>query len=332
MKQQITELQEQLTQHFAKIIKNKTLAHAYLFNGDSGVGKLDLAVWIAQGVFCENLNSDGTPCLKCNSCLRIAENEHPDVIQIIPEGKSIKVDEIRFLKSEFAKSGVESNRKIFIIKDADKMTVNAANSLLKFIEEPFGEVTAFLLTSHINQILPTIVSRCQVVEFKQRQLKMVYDQLIEQQIDTSVACVLAHLNADIATLVELGNDEHFLKFLKEFESWFKLVLENDPQAFVMVQTRLMLLLDERQFQEYTLELINLANRDLLLGRYQQNEQIAFKKQQDQWKKLSQNMSSMQLVSGIQRALQCQDQWNANMAFQNILEALTLSLYEIYHKR
>ena len=120
MEQEITAIQPQLTQHFAKLIKQNRLAHAYLLSGASGTGKLSLAVWIAQVIFCDHRNSDGSPCLKCSECRRIAENEHPDVVRIVPEGRSIKVDQVRYLKSEFSKSGLEGNRKVFIIKDVEK--------------------------------------------------------------------------------------------------------------------------------------------------------------------------------------------------------------------
>ena len=103
-------------------------------------------------LFCQNPDDQGFPCGVCNECRRIIEKEHPDVVEIEPDGQSIKVDQVRFLKSEFSKSAVEGNQKVFIIFAAETMTTSAANSLLKFIEEPVGNTVAFLITSNRNLI------------------------------------------------------------------------------------------------------------------------------------------------------------------------------------
>ena len=120
MKMSITERQPFLTKHFAKLIRENKLVHAYLLSGAEGTGKIELAKWVAKGIFCLN-SQNGVPCLKCSECNRIENNNHPDVVTIMPDGLSIKVEQIRYLKSEFNKSGVESDRKVFIIQDAQKM-------------------------------------------------------------------------------------------------------------------------------------------------------------------------------------------------------------------
>lgn len=328
---QITAMQAKLSQHFAKLVQNNQLAHAYLFSGASGSGKLQLAIWIAQAVFCKNPQPDGQPCLQCLECKRIAANEHPDVVQIFPDGNSIKVDQIRYLKMEFSKSGLESNRKIFIIKDVEKMTTSAANSLLKFIEEPPGNVTAFLLSSYANQILPTIISRCQVVELAtNRQARL--DELIAAQIDPSMASILVNLNAPLTELKELGNDEHFQKEVTEVWNWMHAILENDWRSFVFVQTRLMNYATDKKSQERLLELIVLLCRDIMLIKYQQDEEIAFIAYQDQLVALLTQLTTVQVTQAIELVLNCWKQLSVNVSFQNILETLTLKLCDVYHNR
>ena len=133
------------------------LAHAYLFEGDQGTGKAELALWFAKHQFCLNLQEE-MPCETCNNCLRITSKDHPDVVEIEPDGQSIKVDQIRALQSELTKSGFESAKKVVIIHQAEKMNMNSANSLLKFLEEPPANFMIILETQSLGKILPTIRS------------------------------------------------------------------------------------------------------------------------------------------------------------------------------
>lgn len=144
--------QKPLMDKFLQVVNNHELSHSYLFNGEEGVGKLSLALFITMRMFCKNVSDDSMPCGHCDECRRIAEQQHPDVVIIKPDGLSIKVDQIRYLKSEFSKSGLEGNQKFFIVCDAEKMTTGAANSLLKFIEEPGANIVSFLLTTNKNLI------------------------------------------------------------------------------------------------------------------------------------------------------------------------------------
>src|SRR5699024_10691726 len=123
-------------------------------------GKKAMSFLFAKAYFCEHLE-DIVPCGQWHHCRRIQSGNHPDVHYIYPEGQSIKKEQIQQLIRELSFHGVESKKKVYIIEDADKMSTNAANSLLKFLEEP-GEMThALLLTEQVQQMLPTIISRCQ---------------------------------------------------------------------------------------------------------------------------------------------------------------------------
>ena len=138
-----------------KSIKHGRIAHAYLFEGEKGTGKHEVGIWLAQHLFCTQMK-DNLPCGKCNNCQRIEKKGHPDVLVIEPEGQTIKVDQIRRLQTEFSRSGYESRKKVFLIKEAEKMNSSAANSLLKFLEEPPGDFLAVLETDAVGRILPTI--------------------------------------------------------------------------------------------------------------------------------------------------------------------------------
>lgn len=108
----LKEQQPLLYQQLQKSFEHGRLAHAYLFEGDTGTGKKEFGLWMAKHVFCSNL-IENNPCNQCNNCLRINDNEHPDVLRVVPDGQTIKVDQIRGLKAEFSKSGVETAQKFF---------------------------------------------------------------------------------------------------------------------------------------------------------------------------------------------------------------------------
>ena len=105
------------------------------------------------------------PCETCNSCRRVTSSNHPNVTLIRPDGQDIKKEQMSNLVYSMTKKGYEAGRKIYIISRADRMNVAAANTLLKFLEEPEGDVTAILLTDSYQSILPTIQSRCQRLSF-----------------------------------------------------------------------------------------------------------------------------------------------------------------------
>lgn len=100
---------------FMNLVKNNELSHAYLFTGEDGAGQFSVAMGVAMRLFCTNVQN-GMPCGKCAECVRIMNYDHPDVVVTKPDGQSIKIDQIRHVKSEFTKSAMEGSKKVFIIR------------------------------------------------------------------------------------------------------------------------------------------------------------------------------------------------------------------------
>lgn len=142
------------------------LGHAYLFLGLSGCGKMETALDLALRINCDDQSLE-TACHQCPSCVKIIKNGHPDVniIEVI-EGQSIKIEQIRQMLEAVSLRPFFSTRKIFIIKDAEKMTVESCNALLKTLEEPTSTSLIILTSSSEEKLLPTIRSRCQAVHFR----------------------------------------------------------------------------------------------------------------------------------------------------------------------
>ncbi|MCP0886383.1 DNA polymerase III subunit delta' [Ligilactobacillus sp. WILCCON 0076] len=331
MEQKITDMQARLTQHFSKLVCNKQLAHAYIFAGATGIGKVQLAQWVAKDFFCEN-RQNGRPCLKCAECRRIANNNHPDVMFIKPDSQSIKVEQIRYLKSEFSKSGVEGRQRFFIVEDVDKMTISAANSLLKFLEEPSGQITIFLLTSHVNKILPTVISRCQLIELHSLTKSQLIEEFTEQGISHAKACLLVYLTENVEEAQNMANDANFNQMIQFVFEWYELVLKNDLRAFVNIQTKLIPCIEGKKQQEQLLQMIILIIRDTMLVYYDRKQEIAYVMYQDELIRKTQDITVENLVKGLEIGLETWQQMAVNVSFQNILESLTLKLCDCYHSR
>lgn len=139
---------------------SKNYSHAYLFekNGNSEV--LNIAKEFAKKIIC---NSED--CINCNQCKRIDEGNFLDLKIISPEGLMIKKSQMDELQKEFSTKPIEASKKIYIINDADKLNTSASNSILKFLEEPEADIIAILLVDNRYNILPTIISRCQLISF-----------------------------------------------------------------------------------------------------------------------------------------------------------------------
>ena len=147
-----------------KSINNETVLHSYMFIGEQGIGKKLIAEQFAKMILCEAY--EGKECDKCKSCVEFNSGNNPDFKMIEPDGKTIKIEQIREMQTKVAEKPVNSGKKIYIIDDADLMTKEAQNCLLKTLEEPPEYIVIILIVSNENRVLTTIKSRCMKMHFE----------------------------------------------------------------------------------------------------------------------------------------------------------------------
>lgn len=307
----LAEYQPLVFSQLKKSVKHGRLAHAYLFEGNQGTGKGTMSQWLAKRLFCTDLQGE-EPCNQCNNCQRITNGEHPDVQVIQPDGQTIKVDQIRQLQTEFSKSGFESRRQIFIIKAADKMNASAANSLLKFLEEPPGSFLAILETDALGRILPTIQSRCQVIHFLPLAPDHLIEKLQEEGIGKESAQLLASLTNGYQKAVEIYHDEWFNGAKDAVGQWFSYLEKRDPQAFIYVQKRILPLAKEKEQQTMILQMLL----------------FYFRRMRDRETQMTVSINRM-----LELLLQAEQKLTANVSFQNVAEQLALRIiYQEFQKK
>lgn len=147
-------------------INNNKLSHAYLFDSNGNSDVYDIVMSFCKTILCFNENDDN---IIKNICNRIDDGNYLDIKIIEPDGLWIKKNQMIDLQNEFSKKAVEGNKKIYIIKSAEKMNNQTANSLLKFLEEPVDDIIAILVVNNINLVLPTILSRCQILKLNMKE-------------------------------------------------------------------------------------------------------------------------------------------------------------------
>lgn len=315
--------QPELQERFARTIAENRLGHAYLFEGPRGAGKKDMAHWIAQSLFCEQ-RQEGRPCQHCRNCRRMLAGDLLDIIEVYPDGQTIKVGQVRELKAEFGKSAVEGHTKVYILHDAEKMTVSAANSLLTFLEEPGRDTYLFLLTAAKENILPTIRSRCQIIHFQSLNREMLRTLLMEEGIKEEDAEVLAALTGDVAEAKELAESEQFPLLKKQAWHWFQLLVAQEPRAFLYVQTHLMEHAKDKSDAVFLLDLLLYHYRDYLYLTVGHAEQVVHSRLLPEYRKMGGAAQDLGLISRqLENVLQGKRALEANVQMQGVLERIAI---------
>ena len=169
--------QEHVVQTLINAILSGTVSHAYLFSGPRGSGKTTLARLLAESINCQNRKTDEfEPCNRCSSCLEIMGSRSMDLIEI-DAASHRGIDEIRDLRDGIRFVPTKSKYKIFILDEAHQLSKDAANALLKTLEEPPSHAIFILATTEIHKMIPTIISRCQRFDFRKLTLPEIIRRL-----------------------------------------------------------------------------------------------------------------------------------------------------------
>lgn len=220
---------DQIKEHFQKAIENHMVSHAYILTGESGMGRKSLANAFALSLLCEKGKSE--PCMECHACRQALSGNHPDLIYLTHEKpNSIGVDEIRKqINDTIMVRPYSSYYKIYIVDEAEKMTQQAQNALLKTIEEPPSYAVIILLTTNQEAFLPTILSRCVHLKLKPLRDFVIKSYLVQnmQVPETEADVYAAFARGNLGKAISLASSEDFKHLHKEVLHLLKHIKEMD---------------------------------------------------------------------------------------------------------
>ncbi|AIF53868.1 DNA polymerase III subunit delta' [Pelosinus sp. UFO1] len=305
--------------------KSKRMPHAVLLAGPAGIGKSMVARVLATALLCNNEGE--RPCGKCPSCLQMSYDSHPDFLSIVPDGVTIKIEQIRNLQHEVSLAPYISQRKVCIIDNAQLMTTQATNSLLKVLEDPPGEIIFILTTASKDMMLTTILSRCMVISFQ----PLMDDELVQALINKGClpgqSEVAARLSAGrMGIALALLAPEGFALRNQAMEIMERVVYGGIDKIWD-ISAKL-----EKMERNEILDIIRYLTyilRDILLLVTGQGKQFVFNidiveelsEQADRWKE-SQLTKAIKVVEVARRAFQA----NANTRLTS--EALLIKIYDL----
>lgn len=322
--------QEPMKEYFQNAIRQNKITHAYILSGEDGMGKMTLANAFVHTLICEE---GGTvPCMRCHSCQQFLTGNHPDVVYVTHEkAGSIGVDDVRRqIVNDVQIKPYNGGRKIYIIDEAEKLTVQAQNALLKTIEEPPEYAVLLFLTTNAEGFLPTILSRC--VQLKPLPLDKneiagyLTGQMGVEKARAGVCAAFARGN--LGKAIALSSSEEFMEMKNTVTILLKKINELSVIEFI---ERMKMLRDDGMNIRECLNFMELWYRDVLLFKATQDMNLLLFGTEYRYISEAANHFSFEGISSILAALaKVGVRLDANVNFDLTMELLLLTIKENYH--
>lgn len=240
----------------------KRIPHAFLLVGNNTEKPL---IFLAMSLICD----ETLACMKCNDCRKVLENKYADIIRLNGKDASIKKNDIENIQETFKKSSLEGKAKIYIIENIEYATKEAMNTLLKMLEEPTDGIYALFTAKNINRVLPTILSRCQVIDIKPDSKESIIEQLISENVPKNAANIISFLASDINEAKKLYDDRFEYMYLQVINFIEDLYFKRN-NLIINTQTNLLKKYKEREDIKLFLNMLLLALKDVFHVKHNQD--------------------------------------------------------------
>ncbi len=312
-------------------IQHCRIPHAYLFSGYEGVGKKFTAVTLAKALNCREIEDDS--CDQCVSCHKIDDRNHPDVRIIEPDGQFIKIDQIRTLQKDIGYRPYEGKKKVYIIDHAETLRPEAANALLKTLEEPSSDSLLILVTANVYALLPTVISRCQLVRFISLGVQKLATLLVqEKHIPPEQARLIASLSEGCPGRAFSMNTTEILVKRDFVEQLFNTLSSGLQDVRVLFTYAELLLEKKTEIQEF-LDIMLVWYRDMYILQEQGDTSlIANSDAVARLEHAAEKLSARQIQRLFDIVYQAKLDILRNANLQLTLEVMLISLTEVYNDR
>lgn len=322
--------QEQMKEHLEGAIRLNKVSHAYIINGERSSGKEFIAKTFAMALQCEARSGQETePCGECHACKQALSGNHPDIKFLTHEKpNTISVDDIRSqINNDVAIKPYSGPKKIYIINEGEKMTVQAQNALLKTLEEPPEYAVILILTANANALLPTILSRCVLLNMKPVKDEQVKKFLMETMEipDYKADICVAFARGNLGKARILAKSEEFDKVKEEAVTLLKYINDMEINEIVAAIKKI----NEYKFDvnDY-MDILSIWYRDVLLFKATHDANHLIFREEIQYIRKVADKSTYEGIETIIDALEkTKQRLNANVNFDLVMELLLLTIKE-----
>lgn len=263
----LEEYQPIIYKTFVNALQGNHLSHAYLISGQPGTPLLETAKYLAKSILCD----DPSPlaCNNCITCLRVDDENYPDFIVFDGSKDTIKKEEVGAIETQFDKTAFENKGiMIYILHLVENMTLTAVNSILKFLEEPGNHIYAFLTTNNENNVLPTIISRCQVLRLKLIDRKQVIEEAVNDGVSRDNAEILSYFYNSPKLIVEAINDKEEGPAFQQAKLGFDELLdalqkENNQEAIYYCEKNIVPVVKSKESSRLFLDILVQSFEDMM---------------------------------------------------------------------
>ena len=251
-----------VTKSFSYGLTHDQLAHAYLLAGEAGTPLKETAIFLAKSIICDHPNPFADE--ECVTCQRIDHGEYPDFVLLDGSEDSIKKDEVRDTLNLFQKTPLERKGvMIYVIHLVENMTLEAVNSLLKFLEEPSPYTYAILTTQNEDKVLPTIVSRCEKLRLILTPRKEVLEEALAIGVEKEDAEILSYFHNDASLLQKAAGEESYQKMKVALTNAIDALSRSPHFARFIFETEIAPLLSSKASARFFFDLLTLFFRDIV---------------------------------------------------------------------
>lgn len=295
-------------------VKNNRISHAYLIDSNGCSDSFDIALSLVKTIVCPYNYTNFSDCGECNICKRIDDGNYLELKVISPDGKNIKKEQLLELQEDFSKTAIENSKRIYIIRDCEKLNVSSSNCILKFLEEPSENIYAILLTNDINKILSTIISRCQIIQLT---------NVISKDITTFeyIGNIISSSSKEYIDFI--GNEEN-KKLLEKVISFVDFYEEKGLDVIIYMQEKWFNYVKERSDILVALKIILYFYYEIL--RYKiKKELIYFKEYQEIIDKISEKNSENNINNKINILLEKMSVIDNNLNLNLVMDDLIIQM-------